>query len=416
MDKSAIKEIVFDQNKAKQSKDLIKREVFVKAESSIKNPFVIVLSGVRRCGKSTLLGQIREKYPGYYLNFDDERLVNFKLEDFQGLYEIFLELYGENGIFYFDEIQNISGWERFVRRLRDEEKKVFVSGSNASMLSRELGTHLTGRHLSITLFPFSFREFLVFNNFNLDKDSTHVTETKAKIKRYFEDYLLNGGMPEYVKTKNKDYLKILYENIIYRDILVRYGINNEKAFKELVSLAINSLSKEISFNSIKKLLKLGSSTTVKEYFDKLENSYLVFLLPRFDFSLKKQINSNKKVYVIDNAIASYLGFKFSKDLGKLLENLVFIELKRKEKELYYFSEKKECDFVVREGAKIIEAIQVCYDFNDENREREVAGLLEALEKFKLKEGIILTYDQEEEIKEKGKRIIVKPVWKWLLEK
>ena len=415
MNKTELKEIILDQNKQKLEENLIEREVFVKINSYIKNPFIIIVSGIRRSGKSTLLNQIKAKYPGYYLNFDDERLINFKIEDFQLLYETFIELYGEKDIFYFDEIQNVLSWERFVRRLHDEKKKIFVSGSNASMLSRELGTHLTGRHLEIHLFPFSFKEFLNFNNFKIDKNSTYVTASKAKIKKYFDDYLLNGGFPEYLKEQNKEYLKILYENIIYRDIIVRYRLSNERALKELVYIAINNISKEISFNSIKKLLKLGSSTTVKEYFDYLENSFLIFLVPKFDYSIKKQIYSNKKVYSIDNGISMYLGFRISKDSGKFLENLVFIELKRRGKEIYYYKDKKECDFVLREGIKIRDAIQVCFEFNEENKEREITGLLEAMNKFKLKEGLILTYDQDDEFKLGNKKIKVIPVWRWLLE-
>ena len=163
------------------------------------------------------------------------------------------------------------------------------------------------------------------------------------------------------------------------------------------------------------MLNLGSSTTVKDYFDFLENSFLVFLVPKFDYSLKKQIYANKKVFLIDTAMAIYAGYRISKDIGRLLENLVFIELKRNEKEVYYFAEKGECDFLLRQGVKIVQAIQVCYDFNDKNKEREIGGLLEAMDKFKLKEGLILTYDQEDELKIKNKKIKILPVWKWLLE-
>ena len=415
MNKIELKEIVVEQNKQQKIKDnIIERDVFAKIESYVKNPFVIVISGIRRCGKSTLLSQIRTKHHGYYLNFDDDRLIKFKIEDFHFLEEIFMELFGEKNIFYFDEIQNIFGWERFVRRLHDEGKKVFVSGSNASMLSRELGTHLTGRHLEVNLYPFSFREFLKFNNFKLEKNSIYLTATKATIKRFFDDYLINGGFPDYVNEKIKEYLKTLYENILYRDIIVRYNLSSEKTLKELVYLAINNISKEISFNSIKKTLNLGSSTTVKDYFDYLENSFLVFLMPKFDYSLKKQIHSTKKVYVIDNGLAMYLGFRISKDSGRLLENLVFLDLKRRKEEIYYYSNKNECDFILRNGIKITEAIQVCYDFNEDDKEREINGLLEAMNKFKLKNGLILTYDQEDEFDVNGKSIKVTPVWKWLL--
>lgn len=415
MEKSEIKTIILDQNKERLETPLIEREVYAKARAYQKNPFVIVLSGIRRCGKSTLLNQLKKSRQGYYLNFDDERLINFTIADFQILYETMIEIYGERDVFYFDEIQNIKGWERFVRRLHDEGKKVFVTGSNASMLSKELGTHLTGRYLEIQLFPFSFKEFLAFNNIKIDKNSTHFTADKGKLKKCFEDYLSQGGLPEYLREKNIDYLKTLYESIIYRDIIVRYNLSNEKVLKELVQIAINSISKEISFNSLKKLLGTGSSTTIKEYFHYLENSFLVFLAPRFDFSLKKQIHSNKKVYAIDNGIAMYLGFRISSDFGRLLENLIFIELKRRGKEVYYHSEENECDFLIKESIKIGSVIQVCYEITRENKSREITGLLEAMRKYKLKEGLILTLDQGEEISIQNSKIIVKPAWKWLIE-
>lgn len=415
MNRTELKEIIIDQNTRQEQENLVDREIFSKVESHVKNDFVIIISGIRRCGKSTLLSQIRKKHAGYYLNFDDERLINFKIDDFKILEELFIELYGEKKIFYFDEIQNIPIWERFVRRLHDERKKVFITGSNASMLSKELGTHLTGRYLMLQLFPFSFKEFLYLKKFELDEKSVFLTASRAKIKKNFADYFISGGFPEYLKELNADYLKTLYENIIYRDILVRYKIPNEKSLKELVYLAVNNISKEISFNSVKKTLGFGSSTTVKDYFDYLENSFLVFLIPKFDYSLRKQMYYNKKVYCIDNGLAKHLGFRVTPDSGKLLENLIFIELRRRGKEIYYYSDKKECDFVIKDSSKVTEAIQCCYELTRENKEREISGLIESMEKFKLKESLILTYDQEEEIKIDKKKIKVVPVWKWLLE-
>lgn len=416
MNKQELKEIISDQNRKKPAiGKLVERDVFAKVEDYAKNSFIIIISGIRRSGKSTLLSQIRAKLPGYYFNFDDDRLVNFKIGDFQTLFEALVELYGEKKVFYFDEIQNISGWERFVRRLHDQRMKVFVTGSNASMLSKELGTHLTGRHLPINLSPFSFKEFLKLKEFKLEKDTFYLVEKKAALKKNFEEYFINGGFPEFLETKNSEYLKTIYENILYRDIIVRYKLSNEKALKELVHLAMNSIAKEISFNSIKNTINLGSSTTVKEYFNYLENSFLIYLLPKFDYSLKKQVYANKKVYVVDNALAINLGFRVSKDNGQLLENLIFMELKRKNKEVYYFSEKKECDFITKEKGKISQAIQVSYEINKENEDREINGLLDALNKFKLKKGTIITHDQEEESKIKGKKITILPAWKWLLE-
>ena len=413
MERTELKQIVIDQNKQPVKDELIDRDIFKLAEEYSRTSFIVIISGVRRSGKSTLLYQLRKHSLGYYLNFDDDRLNKFRLEDFQLLYEIFIELYGEKEHFYFDEIQNIPEWERFVRRLHDLKKKVFVTGSNASMLSRELGTRLTGRHLNLVLFPFSFNEFLKFKNIN-SGNRISTTEQKALLLRAFNEYLIKGGMPEYLKTDNAEYLKLMYDNILYRDIIVRYHLPNERALKDIVNLAANSIAKEISFNSLKKAAGLGSSTTVKDYFDYLENSFLIFLAPRFDYSLRKQMYANKKVYLIDSALAVHLGYRTSKDSGRLLENVVFLELKRRKKEIYYSADKRECDFVIKEGIKIAEAIQVCYELTNENKQRELEGLEEAMSKFKLKEGLILTKSQEDSFEIKGRKIKVKPVWSWLL--
>ncbi len=410
MGKEALKEIILDQNK-EMPDDFIERDKFQTILENMQNPFVKIISGIRRSGKSTMLKQIKKEFNGPYVNFDDERFVGFNVKDFQGLYELLIELYGNKKYLYFDEIQNIPGWERFVRRISEDGKNVFVTGSNASMLSKELGTHLTGRHITFSLFPFSFKEYLKFNKVEKAK---FTTEKKAEIKRYFEKYLYEGGLPEYLQTKNVDYLKSLYESILYRDVMARHKLNNERALKELIYLSANNISKEISFNSVRKIIGIGSPTTVSDYFSYLEDTYLLFLVPKYDYSLKKQIHSNKKLYMIDNALAHQLGFSFSENKGKLLENLVFIELKRRDKEVYYFQEKEECDFILRDN-KIQEAIQVCYELTRENKQREIRGLVKAMQKFKLKKGLILTMDEEKEIVSENKKITIKPVWKWMLE-
>ena len=410
MEKEKIREIIIDQNNYPE-RNLIER---IKTKEIIKQkntPFVKIISGIRRSGKSTILKQLKEKFSGGYVNFDDERFVNFKVEDFQALYELLLEIFKENKYFYFDEIQNIKGWERFVRRISESGENVFVTGSNATMLSRELGTHLTGSYLMFKLYPFSFKEYLDFNNILV---SEFTTKEKVKIKKAYSKYLIEGGLPEYLQTKNKDYLRSLFESILYRDVMARYKLTNERALKQLIYIAANSISKEISFNSIKKMIGLGSTTTVSDYFSYLENTYLLFLLPKYDYSLKRQMQSNKKLYMIDNALANQLGFSFSENKGKLLENQIFLELKRRNYELFYFQEKGECDFLIKEKTKITKAFQVCYELSDENVDREVNGLTEAMKKFKLKSGTIITYDDENEILKDGLKIKVIPAWKWLL--
>ncbi len=417
MDKALLKEIILDQQRKALPLDFITRE----SESDIEknnNSHIVIISGVRRCGKSTLLGAIRatHKKSDYFLNFDDERLIDFSVNDFQTLFEVFLELFGEQNTFYFDEIQNIGGWERFIRRLHDDGNKVFITGSNASMLSRELGTHLTGRYIEKHLFPFSFSEFLRFGKIDYSQKLRFSTAEKIKIKRAFNAYVTLGGFPSYVKTKESDYLKSLYESIMYRDIIVRYNIPSERPLKELVHFCASNIGKEISFNSLKKVAGISSSTSIKEYFGYLGNSFLVFLLPQFDYSLKKQVYLGKKVYFIDTALADNVGFRFSEDYGRILENIVFLQLKRKNKEIYFHKKEKECDFLIKKGNKIREAIQVSRNIKDEKtKQREIAGLIEAMKEYTLKNGLLITEDEEGEEKIGEMHIAIKPIYKWLLE-
>lgn len=417
MDKDTLRIILKEQNDTiKDVEDLVKRELLDKIKNK-ESDLIIIVSGIRRAGKSTLMNEIRKDHlhESYFVNFDDERFFDFTITDFQTMYELLIELYGERDIFFFDEIQNIQGWERFVRRLHDNQKKVYITGSNASMLSLEMGTHLTGRHLSYSLYPYSFKEFLYFKKYTFSISDILTTITKSTIKRHFNEYIEAGGIPEFVKNMDELYIKTLYENILYRDIIARYNLRNEKALKTTVYFAASNIAKEISYNNIKKLAGLSSATTIKEYFEYLENSYLAYLVPRFSVSLKTQIYSNKKVYFVDTAIAKILGFRTSEDYGRILENTVFMELKRRSLEVYYHKDKKECDFIIRDGYHIKEAIQVTQSLEKpDTRKREIEGLFDAMETYNLKEGLILTDDTEDYVEMDGRKIIVKPIWKWML--
>ena len=417
MNREQLTEVIKDQMTMRWKESYIPRNAFSRIDSLKTISSVIIISGVRRCGKSTFLQQIRnsETKQDYYMNFDDERLINFSVEDFQKLYELFIEMYGEQQVFYFDEIQNIPGWERFVRRLHDQGNKLYITGSYASMLSRELGTHLTGRFVQIELYPFSFGEYLL--NKKISHDIKFLgTKDKAVYKRNFNDYFVSGGIPEYIQSYERKYLKTMYESILYRDIVARYKITRDHELKELVYFCASNVSKEISYNSLKKIIGVNSQTTVKDYLSYLENAYLLFLLPRYDYSVKRQILAPKKIYIIDNALALQLGTRNSSDQGRLLENLVFIQLKRSEQEIYYYSGKRECDFVIKEGNRIIHAIQVTLSLeNEETRQREINGLIEAMEAYGLATGLILTEDEEDEITVNTYKITILPVWKWLLQ-
>lgn len=371
-------------------------------EIHIELPFATVISGIRRCGKSTLLRQIARQVKNfYYFNFEDPRATNFEVQDFQKLDDVFFEEFGKAEHYFFDEIQSVSKWELLVRAFLDKKKRVIITGSNASLLSKELGTRLTGRHLRCELFPFSFKEFL------------KLVRQKPGI-RAFEDYFKAGGFPEFLKVQKAGILQELFNDIIIRDIVSRHKIRSVKTIREMALYLLTNIGKEFSYNSLRRLFQLGSTSSAVSFVSYFEDSYLLFTVPKFDYSLKKQLVNPKKVYSIDNGLSNANSASFSEDKGKMLENAVFLGLRRRYKGIFYFREKGECDFVIKEGTKITKAIQVCYDLNDDNKEREIGGLVEVLGKFQLKEGFIITYNQADELQIGNKTVKVLPVWKWLL--
>lgn len=412
-----LKDIIIDQKTFLASQKTIARDF---PERYLSNDFVIIISGVRRCGKSVLLQQIRDKLPqkDYFFNFDDDRLGNFTVEHFQQLYEVFIELYGEQNYFYFDEIQNIAGWEHFVKRLYNAGKKVFITGSNARMLSKELGTYLTGCYISIELYPFSFSEFLVFREQQNLLGDISGTVARGEVQSAFNDYLRQGGFPIYLKSEDGIVLKTLYDNILYKDVMVRNQIVNEREVKELVYYSISNIGKPLTYTSLTKVIGVKNPTTVKNYLEYIENTYLLFTLSKLDYSVKAQLRNPKKIYAIDNALVSRLGFHFSGEEGRLLENMVYVELRRRGGEVFYHnSGNAECDFIVRDGFRVTHAIQVCYLLNDLNtREREIRGVKDAMNAYQLTEGFIITNTHEEDVDYEGKTIHILPAWKWLRRK
>ncbi len=421
MNKNNLLEIIADQRKLSLPQTAVQRTAYAAIGALRPSKQILIISGLRRSGKSTLLQLIRAASPesDFYINFDDERLLHFSVEDFQMLWEAFIELYGEQKSFYFDEIQNIRGWERFARRLHDMGKEVFITGSNASMLSKELGTHLTGRHIQLELYPFSFREYLEFKNVKISNANAYSTVEKAVAQRLFRSYCIEGGLPEFLKNSRAEYLQSLYESILYRDIIVRHKLTHERPIKELVHFLASNIGKEVSYNNMKSLIGVSSASTVSEYCSYLEDSFLSFFINSFDFSLKKQIRYNKKQYFIDPALAQAVGFRMSADQGRILENMVFLELKRRGKEVYFHAGKKECDFIIRQSGTVVQAVQVASSLDSSvTRQREFDGLLAAMAEYGLKTGLILTEDQEgqQRVQLDGRKyaISIKPIWKWLL--
>jgi len=421
MDKNLLREIVLEQQNIIASINTgTQREALDDIRKYLTLPHTIVISGIRRSGKSTLLQQAIKKFYGndvYYISFEDERLLKFGYQDFNSLYEVFMELMGEKSVFFFDEIQNVDKWESFVRRMQDAGNKFFITGSNASLLSRELGTKLTGRYVNISLFPFSFKEFLHFKKQNITADTLSVTKGRSLAKRMFNEYMEYGGMPEYLRYGEPVLLKRTYEDILYRDIAVRHEI---KAVRELRELALYFMSNPgctFSYNNLKNMLQLGSVNTVKSYTDYLKDSFLLFTTNAFSFSLKKQFTSQKKTYCIDNGIINSVSFRFSKNKGRFLENMVFVELQRRYNDVYYYKTQKgrEIDFLVRRDKKDILLIQVTESLSDRKvRQRETDSLLAGMKELNVKKSLILTADEEETIRSKERIINVVPAYKWFI--
>ncbi len=369
------------------------------AKLQLSTSHILIITGVRRCGKSTLLQQISKKIKEeiIYFNFEDPRIYRFELEDFTKLDEIVGD---EIRYYFFDEIQNVEKWELFIRHLHDRDKRIAITGSNASLLSKELGTRLTGRNIQIELFPFSYTEYLMF---------LQLENNLASFNLYLED----GGFPEYLKSKHKEQHQQLFKDIVYRDIIVRHGIRQAKTLIDIALFLIANVGKEYSLNGIKNTFGVGSANSVADYIHWLEDSYVLFSMPRFSWSLKSVSINPKKVYCIDTGFAQANSLSFSEDTGRLLENCVYLALRRKYKEIYYFKDKGECDFIVKEAQDILHIIQVCAEIHSDNKAREVNGLLAALTFFSKTEGLILTLNQEDVLMINDVKVRLLPVWKWL---
>jgi len=376
----------------------LKREV---PDFSPLTSHALIITGIRRCGKSTLLQQINKTFtePTLYLNFEDPRLSGFDIDDFNRLQE----MVSSKGIhiLFFDEIQNVEKWENFVRFRLDEGYKVFITGSNASILSRELGTKLTGRHISKELFPFSFKEYLSF--------SGEVPDEKSA-----DSYMQKGGFPEMIKTGMPEVLMNAFNDIIIRDIAMRFNVKNTSALQQLAVWLLSNTGKPISGNSLRKLFSIGSSSSIMEYLSYFSDAYLFYFVPKFSYSRKVQLVNPKKIYTVDNGLVVANSVCFSDDFGRLLENMVFMQLRRMNKDIFYYSEKKECDFVVFNRGKLSGLYQVCWQLGQDNLERELAGLTEAMDFFKVKESMVITHDQSDIFKTGGKTIRVLPFYEWAM--
>lgn len=414
--KELLKKIIFEQQEFCRNivRNTVPRDI---EDEWVTTSEILIITGIRRCGKSVLLQQLRNKLSeqDFFFNFDDERLASFTVSDFQALQECFYELFGQQHTYYFDEIQNIPGWETFVRRLYNEGCKVIITGSNARMLSRELGTHLTGRYISVEIYPFSFVEYLKLINVHPVQADFYTTAGRSNLLVQFKNYIENGGFPKYLQTHSPRYLSSLYESIIFRDVMARNALTNEKEIKELVFYLASNATRRITYSSLGKIIGIRHAETVKNYLEYIQQTYMIFQLMKYSPSVKVQMLNPKKIYFIDNAIIGRIGFNATDNIGYKLENIVFLELKRRGYDLFYHSDKKECDFIVRQEAGITQAYQVTVSLSDtKTRKREISGLQEAMSTYGLSEGYIITIDEKETIQVDEGVIHIVPAWEWML--
>ncbi len=398
MKKSTIEEVVQEQHNFIHSLEGdLPRELLSKLSNVPSH--ALIISGIRRCGKSTLLYQMikQKKEKVFFLNFENMRLYNFEMDNFKVLDMVIKE--SKCKTLFFDEIQIVEGWEMFVRQKLDEGFEVVITGSNAGMLSVELGTKLTGRHISKELFPFSFTEFLNFTKQSANEHS-------------LLNYMELGGFPQYIKTKAPELLATLIDDILYRDIAVRYAVRDVQALKKLCSYILSNTATLVVPSKLRQVLGVNAHSTILNYFSYFENTYLVNLMPKFAWSVRSQLLAPKKMYVIDSALIKAGSTSFGKDQGRLLETMVYWELRRQPQKLYYFNEENsECDFVVA-TEQGFELIQVCWDLHIDNEKREIGGLLSAMKFFNKNKGVIITANSSDFISVKGKEIEVIPFYEY----
>jgi predicted AAA+ superfamily ATPase len=391
---------------------------------------IITLIGVRRCGKTSILYEMINKLSTtvpktkiLFLNFEDERL-DLDVDELDLVLQSFSELYPEQELsecyFFFDEIQNIAGWEKFVRRVYDTvSKNIFVTGSNSKLLSSDIATSLRGRTLSYEVFPLSFSEYLSFKNIEVDLYSS---KSLSYIKNEQEKFLKNGGFPEtlFLEEQYRNQTLQEYFNVLlYKDLAERYNITNTIALKFFLKRVISSSTKQISINKIYNELKSSGikigKNSLYDFLDYVQNIYLALTLHRYDKSLVNKELGEKKIYTIDIGLNNATEFRFSDDIGKSLENAVFLELKRTYREIFYYRyANSECDFIVNEKNSITQAIQVTYDMSsEETKTREIKGLINTCKNFGLKTGTIVTYDTEDEVTQEGIQIKLIPFYRWI---
>lgn len=408
----------------------ISRDLLPACLGQLDSREVIVLKGVRRCGKSTLMAQVirellgRKLQPTAILRVNLEEPLfssEYSVDLLEQIYRTYRERVQPEGKcwLFMDEVQNIPGWEGWVRgRSETEDIKIFVTGSSSQMLSREIGTKLTGRNISFEVYPLSFREFLRFNNLEITSDFEY-SNKKSSVRKLFNDYLKYGGFPEIVlKDSDEDkqlLLKNYFEDSLYRDIVTRYEIRDVTNLRNLAVYLMTNVAKQTSITKLKNNFTISQDKT-ENYVSAIMESYLLFKLQMFSFSLKSSMRAGFKPYAVDTGLRNRIAFAFSDDLGWLVENVVFCHLKRQHEEVYYHLNGSETDFVVKEGMRITRRIQVWYGDISEIGipERELACFQKPLEGHEGAEAILVTNDYEDVIDTGASRVQCIPAVKFLL--
>ena len=378
------------------------------ADELLQNSLIKLITGPRRVGKSVFALLMLQGKNFAYLNFDDNQLLERWDEDLA--MSALDDVYPDYDFMLLDEVQNLTDWDLWISKLYRRGKNLIITGSNAKMLSSEMATALTGRYLQIEMFPFSLDETMRWKNISSERE-----EQAAQAIVLADDYMRNGGYPETIPARSitKSYLSTLFDSILLKDVAQRHRVRNTTDLYNLATYLLSNFCNPISANELAGELGLSSVATTKKFCDYLNEPYLFFYLPRFNNKLKLMNKAPKKVYVVDNGFVQSTAFNLSENLGRLLENQVFVELLRRGyipgQTLFYYRTRndKEIDFVIRKGAKVEQLIQACYDMTSEKtRKRELDALVEAAEELHCDNLLVITNALHKKMGYKGKEIRV----------
>lgn len=419
-----INEILLNQKREKEkllSGKYVERKELAHVKNLTSQRLIKVILGPRRAGKSVFSFLLLKDKNFAYVNFDDDNLI--KVENTEEIIKSISEVYNNPHYLFFDEIQNLPRWELFLNKLHRRGYNIIVTGSNAKLLSKELSTHLTGRHIPIEIFPFSFSEILLAKEFKFDIKELVISEKKGTFLSFLNEYNKEGGFPEIVtkKASADAFLTNLYDSVLLKDVVSRYNLRFAKKIDDLSSYLASNFSSEYSFRKLKNILDFNSIVTLQNYLNYLEESYLVISLNRYSTKTKEQINAPRKIYFVDNGFITAKSFQQSENFGKKIENLFFTELLKKgykpNHNIFYYRTRnqREVDFVIKEGYRVKNLIQVCYKLDYDTEKREIKALIEAAEELRCNNLLVITWDNEKIARYGKKKIHFIPLWKWILE-